>query len=671
MPKPSLPTDTDEYLNQPIPDVGDDNADAYLNQDIPDEVAIPAKPTAALASRADMGAFTGGMVGAQMGGPIIPARGVGAAIGAGVGHFAGQMADDLEQGGFQQATQNFGDKLIEAAKVGLTNGSAEMALPLLGQTAMAVPGVRSGLQKVGGAIAKKVGEWIMPPMNPETKAMAGKLSKEGSPGLPPLTRIDPTRDQPQGISQLGETIAYNAWHGTGGPLAKTFDVNEQAAQQAFERFHGAMNNMTPKDFEAVAQDVVTKRIKQYLTVPMDKIYDNIRQRAPGNLVNVDQMLLELRNPRSNMGNEVISGLRNIREAADNPKEIDQLIDLLGTPKKGTATQARPLLTLDQAMRLKTQLQSIADTPLGTDSSKNVYYKTAGRLAGEVEQAIQGGLQKASVRLNDPKLLSTYQNASQTYARLASKYDSDLLNKTLQSIDNRPGSLAGILLPQTGPGTEFAKNPGKWRESLDAFKTAYGPRWNTEVRPLMAATLANRAFTQSEGRYNGKLLTDELNKYGKENLDALLGSNTAQVLMDHAKTLERVAQRPKGPGSAYIKIAQASALAAGVGSVTGFAFTGDYENAVKDASATILIAPWVLGHLYGNPTLLKAFDSGLMKFHQTGKPPSTLMTTLRQAVATAVEPTLDRKGQALMEQTTRKFLPAESADRIFSRQPTQE
>lgn len=622
----------------------DDNFDveAYLQNapTPPDEGYDPGEPLplGSGSDRADLTGTLGGIAGAQLGGPLPPARAMGAFVGGTVGNLAGRTSQDLEQGGLPQAVSNFSTNLTEAAKTGLLQGTAEMAFPVVGQLGMAIPGVKQGLQRVGGAVAKKVGEWIMPKQNPETEAMAKRMAKEGSPGLPPTTRIDPTRGEEPGMSQMAETLAYHAWFG--GPLKHTYQVNEQAANQAFDRFTTAMRQMAPKDFEATARDVITGRIKQNMREPMDRIYDNIRQRAPGNIVEADSLIRDLRNKNSKMGNIVINGLRNIRESAKNPGEIDQLIALLDTPKKGTQTQARPKLTLEQALRLKTQLNQLAEGPTSTDPDVRVLMSTAGRLAEQVEQKIQAGLATAQTKLNDPTLLTTYTKAAATYARLAEKYQNKFVVDTLKAIDDRPGTLANLLLPETGAGSAFANNPGKWREQLDAFKAAYGPRWNTEVRPLIAATLSGRAFSESAGRYDGAKLTTELNKYGKENIDALLGPKTADALMQHAKTLERVAERPTGPGVGFIKIAQASAVLGGLGSATGFAFTGDYEDAVKGGSATILIAPWVLGHLYGNPALLKAFDSGLLQFQKTRKVPSVLMTTLRQAAATAGKPTLE-------------------------------
>lgn len=600
--------------------------------DVPDEATGPRGP-GETGLRTDLITTLGGMTGAQFGGPVVPARGLGAAIGGGVGNLAGRVSEDLERGGLYQAGQNLAQNLIEAAKSGLIQGSAEMAMPVAGQLVAATPGVKQGAQRLGGMIAQKIGDWTLPKMTPAVEGMSKRLTAEGAPGLTPSQRLDPTRGEEAKFTQLGENIAYHAWFG--GPLKHTYKVNEEAAQAAFSRFTDTMKQLSPKDFEGVARQVLTGRIKQNMYEPMNKIYDDLRSRVPGNVVESTGLLKDLRDPNSKVGNIVIKGLQNIRESSKDTSEIDSLIKTLSTPKSGTGTQALAKLSFNQALRLKTQLNQLAEGPVSTDPDVRVMMSTAGRLANQVDSSIRQGLTKAQTNLNDPTLVQSYDNASKTYARLAGKYQNDFVQKVIKTIDQKPGTLAELLLPST------VTHPEQQKLMIEAVRGAYGPRWNTEVRPLLAASLASRAFDATSGRYNGVAMAGQLKSYGSELLDHMLGPKTGQALMDHARTLERVAERPKGSGSVFIQLAQASALTGGLGAATGFAFTGDYEDAVKGGSATILIAPWVLGHLYGNPTWLKAVDKGLMQFKQTGKPPSILTTTLRQAAAVAGGPTFEQ------------------------------
>lgn len=606
------------------------------DEPIPDEEGIDTGTPTQIGSdsgRADLAGAVGGIAGAQLGGPVIPARGMGALIGGAAGHLAGSVSQDLEQGGLPQATANFTKNLTEAAKTGLLQGSAEMALPVVGQVGMAVPGVKQGLQRLGGAVASKIGEWVLPKMSPAVEGMQKRLVKEGSPGLTAAQRLDPTRGEEAKFVQLGENLAYHAWFG--GPLKNAYEVNEAAANQAFDRFVTTMQGLSPKDFEGTARQVLTGRIKQNMFEPMDKIYDNIRQRAPGNIVEATALLKELRNPNSKMGNLVIGGLKNIRESAQNPGEIDRLIKLLDTPKKGAQTQTLPKLTLDQALRLKTQLNQLAEGPTGTDPDVRVMAATAGRLASGLDKQIQSGLSTAQINMNDPGLLRTYTNASATYARLADKYQNQFVQKVIKAIDEKPGTLGHLLMPSSLSPDMIPAH----QEMVKAVKAAYGPRWNTEIRPLLAATLGNRALDET-GKYSGVALARNLQSYGSDLLDQMLGPKTGQALMDHARTLEHVAERPKGTGSVAIQLMQASALSGAAGAATGFALTGDVGTAVKGGTVAILVAPWVLGHLYGNPTWIRAMDKGLLQFRRSGKPPGILLTTLRQAAAVAGKPTFE-------------------------------
>lgn len=621
------------------------DAEAYLQNAPPPPAEgydVPEGPPLGTGNdSADLMATVGGITGAQLGGPLPPARGVGAAIGGAAGHLATTTAQDLSQGGVPQLMTNFTHNLTEAAKTGLMQGSAEMALPFVGQVGMAIPGVKQGMQKLGGAVANKVGEWILPKMSPTIEGMNKKIIAEGTPGLTAGQRLDPMRGEEAPFVQLGENIAHSAWFG--GPLKKAYKVNEEAGQQAFTTFADTLGKLAPKDFEGVVKQVLNGNIKQRVMEPANKIYNNLRSRAPGNIIESTGTIKELRHPNSKLGDDVIAKLKLMRNSGSSPTDtadLDKLVGLLQTPAAGAQTRALPKLSLNQAMRLKSAVDGVTDVLVPTDPAFKKKLQAAANFARQLDTDIQAGLTRQQQLLNDPSLVSTYQGASRTYARLSDKYNNQFVQDVLKRIEDRPGTLANLLLPKSGPGSELASNPGEWRKRVDAIKTAMGPRWASEGQPLMASTLAQRAWNEPAKRYDGFKLAQELKNYGSENLDALLGPKVGHAIMDHARTLEHVAERPKGIGSVAIQLMQASAISGSLGAATGFAMTGDLEGAAKGGTAAILIAPWLLGHLYGNPTWIKAMDKGLLEFSKTGKPPGILMTTLRQAAAVAGKPTLE-------------------------------
>lgn len=618
------------------------DAEAYLQNAPPppaEGYEVPeGAPLGSGSTRGDLMATVGGITGAQLGGPLPPARGVGAAIGGGLGYLAGRTSEDLEQGGLPQLTTNFTSHLTEAAKTGLMQGSAEMALPFVGQLGMAVPGVKQGMQKLGGAVAGKVGDWILPKMSPAVEAMNKRIVGQGAEGLTAGQRLDPLRGEEAKWVQLGENIAHSAWFG--GPLKHTYQVNEEAAQQAFTKFSDQLSTLSPRDFEGVVKQVLNGNIKQRVMEPARKIYDNLRSRAPGEIIEATPVIRELRNPNSKLGDDVLSKLKLMRNSSNDTADIDKLIGLLQTPAAGTQARFLPKLSLNQSMRLKSAVDGVTDVLVPTDPAFKKKLQAAEAFSRQLESSTESGLLKQQQLLNDPNLVSTYKNAARTYARLSDKYNNQFVQDVLKKVQDRPGTLANLLLPKSGPGAEFAGNPGEWRKRVEAIKQAMGASWDTEAKPLLASSLAQRAWNEPAKRYDGYKLAQELKNYGSENLEALLGPKTGQALMDHARTLEHVAERPKGIGSVAVQLMQASALSGTLGAATGFAITGDVEGALKGGTATILIAPWLLGHLYGNQTWIKAMDKGLLEFQKTGKPPGILLTTLRQAAAVAGKPTLE-------------------------------
>lgn len=608
----------DEILAEPIP--GEEGA-----------ATTTSAPPLAQAHTPEQMAFTGAMVGSNIppGSLIPPTRGLQTAVGAGAGHFVGKTIQDLANDVPQNLNQ-IGDNLIEAGKQGMLSGSAEMLFPGLGSLAT-MTGAKRGAEIVGGAIAKKVGEYVLPVVGSVVQKAEKIVGKGGGPGLTPGQMVEGSGADHRAL-QIGENLAYHSW--TGGPIRGVYEANERAAGQAVDSFVQQMEKLSPKDAEATFKEVISGRIKDLWMRPADRAFDSLRTRAQGNTVDVVPIVKLLRDPNSKIGNLVVDGLRKIREVKPGQAgEIDGLINLLKTPVKGTKTQALPKLTLNQALYLKAELNRIAGrTSYAGSPEGDLMISAAGRLNRQVDDRIKDGLAKQSQLTNDPRLVADYDKANKFYAAAASKYDNDLINKVFQTIEKKPGSLARVLLPDNIPSELEHLN------IIKAAKAAYGPRWNIEMIPLLTASLANRAYNTVENRYSGTLLANQLGKYGQTLLDTMLGPKKGEQLMDFARTLELVGNRPKGTGSVAIQMMTAGSVAG----AADYLISGDVEKALGSGLAFVTLAPWMTGHLLANPTWLKAMKTGLMEFHQTGKPPSMLMTTLRQAAAASQGGTVSQK-----------------------------
>lgn len=609
----------DEILAEPIP--GEEGASIE-----------PATAPQALPHAPEQASFTGAMLGANAGPGALfpPTRGVQTAIGAGGGHLIGKTMQDLAND-VPQSLNQIGQNLIEAGKQGLLAGSAEMAIPFGGAVIAAKAGglsLRGAMESVAGSVAKKVGEYILPVKGTAVATTENLLRKQGGAGLTP-GQMDPNE---QSLTKTFENIAYHSW--TGGPIKGAFEANERDLGQAVDQFAAQMDQLAPKDAEATLKAVIDGRIKQYWMQPADKAFDSLRARVPGNAINLNPQIKLLRDPNSKIGNLVVDGLKKLRELKPNQtQEIDGLISTLETPKTGTHTQSIGNLSLNQALYLKAELNRIAGrTSYAGTPEGDLMISAAARMNQSVDATIKAGLARRQTMTNDTKLVTDYDKANKFYAAAAEKYDGPLLNKVLDSIEKKPGSLARTLLPDNIPSEQEHLN------ILNAVKAAYGPRWNLEMIPLLSATLANRAYNQVEQRYSGNLLAKQLDKYGQTVLDAALGPKRGQQLMDFARALEQVSQRPKGTGSVAIQMATAGALAGGA----DYLVQGDVEKAVGSGVATVLLAPWMIGHILANPTWLNGMKTGLIQFNKTGTPPSAMMTVLRQAAVASRGGTVAQK-----------------------------
>lgn len=596
--------------------------DEILQEPIPGEEGIsPAhsQPPMALPNLPERASFAGAMAGASLppGSLLPPTRGIQTALGAGGMHFVGKTIQDLANDVPQNLSQ-IGDNLIEAGKQGLLAGTGEMLFPGMGVLATAT-GVKAGAGKVVGAIAHKIGEYILPQKGQVVQTTEKLLTKAGGPGLTPGQMVEGSGTDHHAI-QIGENIAYASW--TGGPIRSAYEANQRDLGNVVDAFVGRMEKLSPKDAEATFKDVITGRTMDYMMRPAKAAFDGLRSRAPGQVIDLIPQLKLLRDPNSKVGNLVIDGLRKIRETVPgDAKDIDNLVAVLDTPAKGTQTQAIKNLNLNQALYMKAELNRIANrksysgTPEG-----DLMLSSAGRINRQVDEQIKMGLEKQQTLSSDTTLVKDYEKANKFYAAAAEKFKGPLVTKVLDTIEKKPGSLARVLLPDSIPSEQEHLN------IIKAVKSAYGPRWNIEAIPLLTATLGNRAYNLETQSYSGPLLAKELNKYGSTLLDSAIGPKMGEKLMDFARALDQVKERPKGTGSVAIQLMTAGAL----GATGGYLISGDIEKAAGGGVATVLLAPWMIGHLLANPQWLSAMKTGLLEFNKTGKPPGMLTTTLRQA-----------------------------------------
>lgn len=587
--------------------------------DIPDEegVATDVRGGGPLRFAPDVGAAALGTIGARVAGP--PGAGVGGAVGDFAGHVIQDTAEGLPFPGTTALSMDrLADHLIDAAKTGVIQAGMEALVPYAGA---AMEPVRRGLAKAGAKVflPKKPGEMIE-----KTEAI---VKKGGGPGLTAGQMVEDQAEK-NGV-KIMENISYNAF--TSQVVNDTRMLNEQAVQTYGKLMVGQLEKLPPSEVGDLLTAIVRDRTDRFVTKPLNLVYEKLRAGIPGEVVmDAIPVVKLLRDKNSKVGNLVISGLQKIREGADGPQAvqaIDDLIGMMSTPIKGKEVVPLKSLTIDQAFRLKTELSRIGNKKITPNTSLDdqAMIANAGHMAQSIDRSIKSSL------VNAPDMLALYEKANAFASKMYGVFRDDLLKATVHELEKRPGRIASTLLKPDN------------QDTILAVRAAVGPRWNAEIEPLLASSILRDGYDAVSGRFVGTKVASALNRLGAETVDAAIKPKTYNRLLDFAKALEHVAQKPSGVGGVYVQLATAGAIGGVAGA--GYAIvSGDTQGGITkglQAGTLVLLAPWVMGHLVANPKWLEAMKTGLVQTYQTGKPSSLLLQTLRQAGAASLSPETDR------------------------------
>jgi hypothetical protein len=300
-----------------------------------------------------------------------------------------------------------------------------------------------------------------------------------------------------------------------------------------------------------------------------------------------------------------------------------------------STQALANLTLDQAIRLKTVLNSIANKST-TDMASQTAATSAGTFANQIDSAVRKSLGRV------PDLLRMYDNASADYAAGMTTFKNELVTKVVDSLAARPGALESILLQP------------EQKDVISAVKGAVGPLWDQTIAPkLRAITIMNTK--QPDGSFSGDQLTKSVleligaNPTKNNTAVEIFGEAGVKELLALGKALSITEHPPAGAW--WVKLKQAATIGAiaggGIGYVTGSPMTG-----VEGAGIAILLTPRALGTLTANPSVLKAFKDGIQASSQQQRVTPALdfiLTSLRQTAAAKLAPTSPRQSAITPDQ----------------------
>ncbi len=595
-----FPPDTsDEHIQSAVQQAQAESKQATAQQD--DMFAdTPARLAAA-------GGLAGGVVGAAS--PVPGGVMLGAGLGATAGHYAGKAIQDFSRG-IDQSVGRISDNLIDAVKTGAISGASEGLAPMIGSV---VGAAKNHLLNLGAKIGNKL--FVPKPASELTKTSEKVLAQSGAPGL----TLGQLYDDPASkhAANIMENMAYNAL--TTRVVNNVRNRQVQGLKDHIQALKDQWNTLSHEDAVETLGWAIKDNFEQLVKAPMTVAMNDLKTQLPGRVVNVNPTLKALTvSPNS----EVLrSGLEQIlkKSRSMDPQTYDDLIKLVQPTTGKVATQARPNLTLDQAMRLKTALDTYGRRKVSDEAGQRVV--TEAQMKGEeIDQAI-----KASLK-GTPSLLRSYESSQQMYAEGIQTYKNELLKNAFAKWEKEPGMFADMVLNKNK--TDLTK----------ALREAAGDAvWKSKIEPKLAGHLLLEAFGKNmDGPLSGTALANRAQNLSVNGtMQAAFDSGMYKRLLDLARVIEHVTPTPKGAGGVLIQLSQAGVAGAVPGLITGLS-TGDSGEGVKTGlatGATVLLAPRLLGKLVADPKYTEAFKKGLLTSQQQGKPSSHLLMALRQLAAT--------------------------------------
>ena len=555
------------------------------------------------------GAAGGAMFGTTMGGP--PGAAIGALAGGAGGHMLGKTLQDLSNG-VEQNLDRISSNALEASKMGLVSGAFEGLGGVIGKH-IVDPMIRGSFGAAGAWIGSKL---FVPKVISPTVANAEKvLTDAGAPGLT-AGQLGAPKDKRLGT--ILESIVYNSL--TTNVLQKIRGRQQDGLKDYAANIMEQLNTLPAKESGELFKWLIDTRFDRLVRAPMNVAMTEVRNAAPGNIVNITPVMRLLHKDTAMMST-VQRELKN--EFDVDPQLYQKLLDLTAPRTSAASTQALPALSLDEAMRLKTAFEQFSRQRFSNDSgqqlaaSAGVYAK---RINGQIEQALQGV----------PQALSTYQTGMKDYAAGMEFFNREITQKFLDKLTHEPGELANLVL-----------KPGQVEFVSHLKELAGDAWWKTIVEPRVGATIMYRAFGQLnkagrldiEGSLSGAGLAKTLQKLATDGTAQTIFSQKLYTqLLDFAKAVEHVKPTPGGTGGVYIQLAQSGAVGAVIGGAGGYLYGSDAKSAgfgaAIGAPVVILLGPKMLGPLIAEPKYMDAFKHGLLETKRTGKPTTRLLDVIK-------------------------------------------
>ena len=310
-------------------------------------------------------------------------------------------------------------------------------------------------------------------------------------------------DDPSSVANSLEGVAQSTWFNGVANQQRAWS-NEGAVQFADDlatQLKGVSTEEVGKNLTWAVENNFTRLYSD----AADSAYDGLRAATQGTrpIIAVSE-LRSLRDPNDALGKSVVAHLRKIRGVNQDPEkisEIDGLIKLIrvteSQAKKGALTRTLPNLSLEQALRLKNTLTTIADgvnvnTASNTDKAMKA---TAETLSNTLDDNIRAGLKKSSDPALGQDLLREYDSAKADYAKGIDTFKNELVTKVVNGLLDKPGALESTLLKP------------EQREVITAVKNAVGPVWESHFAPKLRSIML--MYAKEGDTYSGSKLMQSI------------------------------------------------------------------------------------------------------------------------------------------------------------------
>jgi len=510
-----------------------------------------------------IGGMVGGGLGAKVGRPL---------VGAGLG---GAAAESLVQ---------LGEHALTPGAAPQTSWEAGKKIGWAGGREMLEEGIARAVIKVGAPFAKKI--------SPKTKGVIDYLKRYKGRLTPAQATEDRALDMLENVAESSILGGKRLFEFKGGQAELLDTISKDITERLGSR-------ATKEQAGEIVQAMIKNKTDAFRKVGTG-LYKKVDNASKGILINTKPLKIEA----ARMLSELTPKITKKTTQMTTTKVLDELGQPFVTPiTKITKEALMPSLASKNTVRMLKDFRNLPDAvpfsylnqwrsdllQVGYAPSDIIPGKTAG-MAKHFAHNIDNLFKQAEGGLTGEALQSL--QTANSYWRLGKeRFNSTLIKRIAKKNPEyvlpafvKRGNIADI--------QEIRKLIGS--EAWEDVKGAY-------IQDLLFAQAKD-----TSGVLSGKKLQNILTKMTPETMTEIFGKASAKELQLFANTAMAVQQRAAGGGGMLIQLTQAGAIL----SVPAWV-AGGKPGIGAGMTATVLLGPYAMGHLFTNPTGIKWLTEGLI------------------------------------------------------------